>query len=196
VANASVPANTLNELVALAKAKPGQLRYGSGGTGSLHHLSMEALKGPRGLDIVHVPYKGTAQAVPAMLSGEVQLVFSALPSIAAHLKTGRVKVLAVNTLKRSAQAPEVPTIAEATGIADYDYPPEIGVLAPSKTPKAVVNRLAADIARTVRHPDTVGRFTALGIEGIGNTPEEYARQIRIDIEKYAKAVKASGVKID
>jgi tripartite-type tricarboxylate transporter receptor subunit TctC len=196
VANASVPANTLNELVALAKAKPGQLRYGSGGTGSLHHLSMEALKGPLGLDIVHVPYKGTAQAVPAMLSGEVQLVFSALPSIAAHLKTGRVKVLAVNTLKRSAQAPEVPTIAEVTGIEDYDYPPEIGVLAPSKTPKAVVNRLAADIARTVRHPDTVGRFTALGIEGIGNTPEEYARQIRIDIEKYAKAVKASGVKID
>jgi tripartite-type tricarboxylate transporter receptor subunit TctC len=196
VAHASVAANTLPELITLAKGKPGQLRYGSGGIGSVHHLSMEALKTPLGLDIVHVPYKGTGQAVPALIGGEVALLFAALPSIAPHVKAGRLRLLAVNTIKRSAQAPDVPTIAEVTGIRDYDYPPEIGVLAPAKTPKAVVNRLAQAIARAVRHAETVSRYTALGIDPVGNTPEQYAAQIRIDIAKYYKAVKAAGVKVD
>jgi tripartite-type tricarboxylate transporter receptor subunit TctC len=196
VAHASVPAGTLPELIALAKAKPGQLRYGSGGIGSVHHLSMEALKTPLGLDIVHVPYKGTGQAVPALIGGEVALLFSALPSIAPHIKAGRLKLLAVNTIKRSPQAPDIPTIAEVTGIRDYDYPPEIGVLAPAKTPKAVVSQLAQAIAKAVHHPDTVSRYTALGIEPVGNTPEQYAAKIRLDIAKYAKAVKAAGVKVD
>ena len=162
----------------------------------IHHLSMEALKTPLGLDIVHIPYTGTGQAVPALIGGEVSLLFAALPSIAAHIKAGRLKLLAVNTIKRSPQAPEVPTIAEITGIRDYDYPPEIGVLAPAKTPKLVVNRLAAAIAQAVHHPETVSRYTALGIDSVGNTPEQYAAQIRVDIAKYAKAVKAAGVKID
>lgn len=196
VAHASVPASTLPELIALAKSKPGQLRYGSGGIGSVHHLSMEALKTPLGLDIVHVPYKGTGQAVPALIGGEVALLFSALPSISAHIKAGRLKLLAVNTIKRSPQAAEIPTIAEVTGIRDYDYPPEIGVLAPAKTPKAVIDRLAQAIAAAMRHPETVGRYTALGIDPVGNTPAQYAAQIRIDIAKYAKAVKAAGVKVD
>ena len=196
VAHPSVPANTLTQLIALAKAKPGQLNYGSGGIGSLHHLGMEALKSALGLNILHVPYQGTAQSVPALLNGEVALVFSALPSIAGHLKTGRVKLLAVNTAKRSAQAPDVPTIAEVAGLPDFDYPPEIGVLAPAATPQVIVNRLAAGIAKAVRHPDTLQRFTTLGIESVGNTPEAYAAQIRIDIEKYAKAVKVSGAKVD
>jgi tripartite-type tricarboxylate transporter receptor subunit TctC len=196
VAHSSVPANTLPELIALAKSKPGQLRYGSGGIGSVHHLSMEALKTPLGLDIVHVPYKGTGQAVPALIGGEVALLFSALPSIAPHIKAGRLKLLAVNTIKRSQQAPDIPTIAEVTGIRDYDYPPEIGVLAPVKTPKAVIDRLAQAIAAAMRHPETVGRYTALGIDPVGNTPEQYAAKIRVDIAKYAKAVKAAGVKVD
>jgi tripartite-type tricarboxylate transporter receptor subunit TctC len=196
VAHASVPANTLPELIALVKAKPGQLRYGSGGIGSVHHLSMEALKTPLKLDIVHIPYKGTGQAVPALIGGEVSLLFAALPSIAQHVKAGRLKLLAVNTIKRSAQAPDVPTIAEITGIRDYDYPPAIGVLAPAKTPKAVINRLAAAITKAVQHPDTVNRYTTLGIDPVGNTPEQYAAQTRIDIAKYAKAVKTSGVKVE
>jgi tripartite-type tricarboxylate transporter receptor subunit TctC len=195
-ANASVPASTLPELIKLAKAKPGQLRYGSGGIGSVHHLSMEALKTPLGLEIIHVPYKGNGQAIPAMIGGEVALVFSALPAVEAHIKTGRVKLLAVNTLKRSAQMPNVPTVAEVTGIKDYDYPPAIGVLAPAKTPKAVVNRLAGAIAKAVHHPETASRYTALGIDPVGNTPEQYAAQIRIDMAKYAIAVKASGVKVE
>ena len=196
VAHASVPASTLTELIALAKARPGQIRYGSGGTGSLHHLSMEALKAALGLDLVHVPYKGTAQSVPALIGGEVSLAFSALPSLVAHIKTGRVKLLAVNTLKRSPQAPDVPTIAEITGIRDFDYPPEIGVLAPARTPRTIVNKLAAGISKAVHHPDSLQRFTPLGIDPVGNTPEAYARQIRIDIEKYAKAVKVSGARVD
>lgn len=195
-ANAAVPANTLAELIKLIKSKPGQMRYGSGGIGSVHHLSMEALKTPLGLDITHVPYKGNGVAIPAMIGGEVALVFSALPAIEAHLKTGRVKLLAVNTQKRSAQAPNVPTVAEVTGIKDYDYPPAIGVLAPAKTPKAVVNRLADAFARAVQHPETSKRYITLGIEPVGNTPEQYAKQVRIDIAKYAKAVKASGVKVE
>ena len=195
-ANASVPANTLAELIKLVKSKPGQMSYGSGGIGSVHHLSMEALKTPLGLDIIHVPYKGNGQAIPAMIGGEVALVFTALPAIEGHLKTGRVKLLAVNTLKRSPQAPNVPTVSEVTGIKDYDYPPAIGVLAPAKTPKVVVSRIAAAVAKAVQHPDTASRYTALGIDPVGNTPEQYAAQIRIDIAKYAKAVKTSGVKVD
>ena len=196
VAHATVPAKTLPELIALVKGKPGQFRYGSGGVGSVHHLSMEALKGPLGLDIVHVPYKGTGQAVPALLGGEVSLLFAALPSIAPHVKAGRLKLLAVNTIKRNAQAPDVPTIAEITGIKDYDYPPAIGVLAPANAPKAVVNKLAAAIAKAVHHPEVAGRYATLGIEPVGNTPAQYLAQTRIDIAKYAKAVKAAGVKVE
>jgi tripartite-type tricarboxylate transporter receptor subunit TctC len=195
-ANASVPANSLKELIALLKAKPGQFRYGSGGIGSVHHLSMEALKTPLGLDIVHVPYKGNGVAIPAMIGGEVALVFSALPAIEGHLKAGRVKLLAVNTQKRSPQAPNVPTVSEVTGIKGYDYPPAIGVLAPAKTPKAVINKLAAAIAKGVHHPEVAGRYVTLGIEPVGNTPEQYLAQTRADIAKYARAVKASGVKVE
>ena len=196
VAHASVPVTSLKELVALARARPKQLSYGSGGNGSLHHLSMAALQAPLGLELLHVPYKGTAQAVPAMLSGEVALVFSALPSIAQHWKARRVKLLAVNTARRAAQAPDVPTIAEAANIPDYDYPPQIGVLAPANTPAVIVNRLADGIAKAVKHVETQQRFTTLGIDGVGNAPADYAAQIRIDIKKYAAAVKAAAIKLD
>jgi len=195
-AHASMPANTLADLITLAKAKPGALRYGSGGIGSLHHLTMEALKGPLGLNIVHVPYKGTAQSVPALISGEVSLALSALPAVAAHRTAGRVKLLAVNTIKRSAQAPDVPTVAEITGIKDFDYPPVIGILAPSATPRAIVYLLSNAIAQAVHHREVTQRYTVLGIEPLGSTPEEYAAQNRIDIEKYAKVVKAAGVRAE
>jgi tripartite-type tricarboxylate transporter receptor subunit TctC len=195
-AHSSVPANTLNELIALAKAKPGALRYGSGGIGSLHHLSMEALNGPLGLNLVHVPYKGTAQSVPALLSGEVSLAMSALPSLAPHRAGGRVKLLAVNTLKRSAQAPDVPTVAEVTGIKDFDYPPVIGILAPSATTRTAINLLSREIAQAVRHRDVASRYTTLGIDAVGSSPEEYVTQNRVDAEKYARVVKTAGVRAE
>jgi tripartite-type tricarboxylate transporter receptor subunit TctC len=194
--HASLPAGSLSEVIALVRAKPGELRFGSSGIGSLQHLGLEALKSGLGLNIVHVPYKGTAQAVPAMLAGEVSLVFSALPSIIQHVKAGRVRTLAANTLKRSPQAPDVPTVAEVTGLQDFDYPPLIGVLAPAGTPRAVVTRLSAAIADATRHPEVAQRFTALGIDAVGSTPEAYLAQTRIDIAKYAKAVKAAGLKAE
>jgi len=195
-ANAALPANTLAELIALAKAKPGTLRYGSGGIGSLHHLSMEALNGPLHLNLVHVPYKGSAQSVPALLSGEVSLALSALPSIAQHRAAGRIKLLAVNTLKRSLQAPDVPTVAEVTGIKDFDYPPVIGILAPRATPRAIIVKLSAAIAQAVHAPQVTQRYAALGIDPVGSTPEAYAAQNRVDMVKYARAVKAAGIKAE
>ena len=131
-----------------------------------------------------------------MLAGEVALVFSAFPSILQHVKAGRVRILAANTLKRSPQAPDVPTVAEITGLKDFDYPPLIGVLAPARTPQHVVTRLSGAIADATRHAEVVQRFTALGIDPVGSTPEAYVAQTRIDIAKYAKAVKAAGLKAE
>jgi len=195
VAHPSVPANSLQQLVAYAKAHPGKLNYGSSGIGSIHHLATEALKAGFGIDIVHVPYKGTGQSVPALLGGQVALLYSALPSIAGHLKDGKVKILAISSAKRSAQTPEVPTVAES-GIPGYDYVAEIGMLAPAATPREIIQRLAGEIAKVVKQPDVVQRFTQLGIDAVGSTPEAYATLNKSDYEKYAKLVKASGAKID
>ncbi|MGQ0653288.1 MAG: Bug family tripartite tricarboxylate transporter substrate binding protein, partial [Betaproteobacteria bacterium] len=169
VAHPSVRASSFRELVALAKAEPGKLNYGSSGTGSIHHLATEALKSGLGLDLVHVPYKGTGQSVPALLGGQVALLYSALPSIAGHVKDGRVKILAISTAQRSPQTPEVPTVAES-GIPGYEFVAEIGLLAPAGTPRDVITRLAGEVARAVKLPDVVQRFTQLGIESVGSTP--------------------------
>jgi len=195
VAHPSVPANSLKELVAYAKANPGKLNYGSSGIGSIHHLATEALKAGFGIDIVHVPYKGTGQSVPALLGGQVALLYSALPSIAGHLKEGKVKMLAVSTAKRSPQTPDVPTVAES-GIPGYDFVAEIGMLAPAATPREVVSRLAGDMAKVVKQPDVIQRLTQLGIDAVGSTPEAYGQINKADYEKYAAIVKATGVKID
>ena len=195
VAHPTVPVNSLKDLVAYAKANPGKLNYGSSGIGSIHHLATEALKAGFGIDIVHVPYKGTGQSVPALLGGQVALLYSALPSIAGHLKDGKVKILAISSAKRSPQTPEVPTVAES-GIAGYDYVAEIGMLAPAGTPREIIQRLAGETAKVVKQPDVVQRFTQLGIDAVGSTPEAYATLNKSDYEKYAKLVKASGAKID
>jgi tripartite-type tricarboxylate transporter receptor subunit TctC len=154
------------------------------------------LNGTLGLGLIHVPYKGSAQSVPALLSGEISLAMSALPSLAPHRAGGRIKLLAVNTLKRSAQVPEVPTVAEVTGLKDFDYPPVIGILAPQATPRAIVNQLSAAIAQAVRHPEVAQRYTTLGIDAVGSTPEAYAAQNRVDLEKYARAVKTARIKAE
>ena len=133
--------------------------------------------------------------MPALLGGQVALLYSALPSIAGHLKDGKVKILAISSAKRSAQTPEVPTVAES-GIPGYDYVAEIGMLAPAGTPREIIQRLAGEIAKVVKQPDVVQRFTQLGIDAVGSTPEAYATLNKSDYEKYAKLVKASGAKID
>jgi tripartite-type tricarboxylate transporter receptor subunit TctC len=195
VAHPSVPANTFHELVALVKARPGQFNYGSSGIGSIHHLATEALKSALGLDIVHVPYKGTGQSVPALLGGQVSLLYSALPSIESNVKAGKVKLLAASTLKRSPEAPNVPTIAEL-GVPGYDFAPEIGVVAPAATPAAVVQKLAVEIAKAVKHPDVAQRYKQLGIEPVGSTPEFYAAMIRTSYESYGRVAKTTGTRAD
>jgi tripartite-type tricarboxylate transporter receptor subunit TctC len=195
VAHASVPANTLKELVALIKSQPGKLSYGSSGLGSIHHLAMEALKSGFNLDMVHVPYKGTGQSVPALLGGQVPLLYAALPSIESHVKSGKVKILAVSTPKRSAQTPAVPTVAES-GVPGYDYVAEIGLLAPAGTAPEIVSRLAAEVQKAVKQPDVAQRFRQLGIDPAGSTPDAYNALNRENYRKYEKLVKASGAKID
>jgi tripartite-type tricarboxylate transporter receptor subunit TctC len=195
VAYPSVPANSLKELVALAKKQPGKLNYGSSGIGSIHHLATEALKAGFGIDLVHVPYKGTGQSVPALLGGQVALLYSALPSIAGHLKDGKVKMLAISSLKRSPHTPDVPTVAE-NGIAGYDFVAEIGLSAPAGTPREIVQRLATEMAKVVKLPDVVKRFSDLGIDPVGSTPGEYAALNKTEYEKYGKLVKETGAKVD
>ena len=195
VAHPSIPARTFAELVALARSRPGQLNYGSSGTGSIHHLATEALKAALKLDIVHVPYKGMGQAVPALLGGQVAFLYSALPAIESHVKAGKVNLLAISTPKRSAQAPDVPTIAEL-GLPGYDFAPEIGMLAPSGTPAPIIARLAAEIARAAKTPELAQRFQQLGIEPVGSTPEAYGAMIRAAYDRYAQVVKIAGVKAE
>jgi tripartite-type tricarboxylate transporter receptor subunit TctC len=191
----SVPANNFKELISYIKQNPGKVNYGSSGTGSIHHLATEALKAALGLDIVHVPYKGTGQAVPALLGGQVAMLYSSLPSIESHLKAGKLKMVAVSTAKRSPEAPEVPTVAEL-GVPGYNFAPEIGVLAPAGTPAAIVQKLSTELAKAAQHPDTRKRFTQLGIDAVGSTPQEYAAVIRASSQRYGEVVKVSGVKAD
>ena len=195
-AHNSVAANDLSELIQAAKARPGELTYGSSGTGSIHHLTMEALKSGAGINLVHVPYKGAGQSIPALIGGQVALAPAALPALASHIKAGRLKLLAVNTHKRSALAPDVPTVAEITGISDFHYPSEIGFLAPSGTPKTIVEKLALEIGKALQHPDTTQRLVSVGVDIVGSTPEAYAANIQSGIERYSTVVRAAGAKAD
>ena len=195
VVHESVPANTLQELVTLVKGKPGFYNYGSSGTGTVHHLTMETFKSALGLDIIHVPYKGTGQSVPALLGGQVAMTISALPSIATYVKSGKVKVLGANTKNRSPFAPEIPAIAEL-GLPDFDFPGELGLLAPAGTPRQHIEKLAAALAQGVKRPEAMQRLTTLGMEPVGSGPQQLAERMRADIQRYGRAVKISGAKVE
>jgi tripartite-type tricarboxylate transporter receptor subunit TctC len=193
-AHPSFPANTFAELVTLIKSKPGEFAYGSSGVGSTHHLCAEAMKAALGLDIRHIPYKGTGQSVPAVVGNQVAMVFSAFPSLTGFVKGGQVKLLVVNTAKRSHFAPNVPALGEV--IPGFDFAPNIGIFAPARTPAAIVNRLADEVAKLVKEADVIQTFTTAGIEAIGGGPADYARVLEREAERDAKAVKAAGVKIE
>ena len=195
VVNPSLGVNTLNEFVALVKSRPGQYNYGSSGIGSVLHLAMEALNTSFGLKLAHVPYKGSGESVPALLGGQVNAVYASLPSIAAHVKSGKLKLLAASAPVRSPQAPDVPTVAEH-GVPGYDFQPEIGISAPAGTPAAVVAKLSSEIAKAVKQPNVVQRFTQLGIVPVGSTAEAYAVMMKASYERYARVVKASGARVD
>jgi len=187
-----VPANTLQEFIALAKAKPGTLNYGSSGIGSTHHLTMEAMKHSLGLDITHVPFKGSGQSVPALIGGQVEVLFSALPSLSGFVKAGQVKLLATNAAQRSAQAPNVPAIAEI--IPGFDFAPIVGVLAAVGTPAEAIDRISSEMAQIAKMPEVVQILNNAGIDPIGAGPADYNKAILGENERLAVAIKAAGIK--
>lgn len=196
LANPAVPANSLKELIAYAKANPGKLNYASYGSGSQPHLAMEMLKSQAGIDIVHVPYKGIPQAVPAALAGEVQLTFSGAASSQAHIKTGRLKPLAIGGKTRLALLPDVPTFTES-GFPDVPSNAWFGVFVPVATPREIVMKLHAELTRILREPDFMEKeITAKGYELVASTPEEFAAFLIADSARNARAVKISGAKAE
>ena len=195
VLNPSVPANSVQELIAYAKAHPGKLSFGSGSNGSAGHLAGEAFKAEAGVDMVHIPYKGGAPAMQALLAGDTQLMFDNLSNSTPQLKAGKIKALAVTTAKRSALAPELPTLAEA-GLPGLDIYTWWGFLAPAGTPKEIIAKWNAEVTRILVTPEMKAFFAQQGAEPAPTSPEEFSALIRREITKYAKIVKDSGAKVD
>jgi tripartite-type tricarboxylate transporter receptor subunit TctC len=192
-AHPSVPAKSLKELIALAKAKPGQVNFASTGVASVGHLTGELLNNLAGIRMTHVPYKGSGQAVTDLLGGHVQVMFSGFSSTLPHIRAGKLRALAVTGAQRSPALSEVPTIAEQ-GFPGVEATAWYGVLAPAGTPKPVVVRLHGELVKIFRIPDVVQRLDGLGFEIIGSTPEQFAAYMRTETRKWAKVVKASGAK--
>jgi tripartite-type tricarboxylate transporter receptor subunit TctC len=192
VAQSSLGISSLNELVAYAKANPGKLTYGSAGIGSIHHISMESVKAALGLDIVHVPYKGSGQAVPAFIGGEVSLVVSAYTALAGHVKSGKARFVAVTSSQRITQAPEATPVAEL--VPGFNFSSELGVSYPAGTPAPIVSKLSAEIGKALNHPEIKDRLNTMGFVIIASTPQAYAENIRNNMVTFEKAVKISGAK--
>ena len=189
--NASVPAHSVKDLVALAKAKPGSLNFGSAGSGGPTHMAGEMLKSMGHIDIVHVPYKGNAASLIDLVAGRVQMMFSNLLTAGPHARAGKLRAIAISSSKRSPQAPELPTIAES-GVPGYDLTPWYGVLFPAGTPRPIVMRLNQEIGGILTTPDMVERFRTQGIDLVTSTPEAFAALIKSEIPKWRKVVKDSG----
>jgi tripartite-type tricarboxylate transporter receptor subunit TctC len=193
VAHPTVQATNLKELIALAKAKPGQLNYGSASVASVGHLTGELLNSRAGMRMTHVAYKGSGQAVTDVLGGHIQLMFSGFSSVMPHIKSGKLRPLVQTGEKRSPALPDVPTIAES-GFPKFEATAWYGVHAPAKTPKSVVNRLNAEFLKALKLPDVRERLGSLGFEIVGSTPEHYGSYIKSEIRKWEKVVKASGAR--
>jgi tripartite-type tricarboxylate transporter receptor subunit TctC len=195
VVNPAVPAKSVKELIAYAKANPGKVTYGSNGQGTAQHLTGEQFAAMAGVELVHVPYKGSGPLTQALMGGEITMSFDTVTPVLPHIQAGKLRPLAVTTAKRSSALPEVPTVAEA-GLPGFDMGSWFGLLAPAKTPPAVVAKLNADVVKVLNMPDVRKRLQDVGAEPIANTAEQMAAQIRADTENYAKVVKRANVKIE
>ena len=195
VVHPTLPVQNVKELVALARSRPNQLNYASPGAGSTTHLANELLKSATGMKIVHVPYKGVAPAAVDLISGQVQMMAGDLSSLIPHVKSNRMRALAVTGAKRSHLLPQVPTVAES-GVAGYEASGWFGVLVPAATPPAVVERLNASIVKGLAMPDARERLSAFGGEAGGSTPEQFAAHIRGEAAKWGKLIKSLGLKSD
>lgn len=188
----SLPAKNLRGLIALAKAKPGQLNFASSGLGSSNQMAGELFKMMAGLNIVHVPYKGNAPALTDTVAGHVEMMFSGVPALLPHIHSGRLRAIAIGSLKRFSALPDVPTFDES-GINGYEATTWFGLMAPVKTPREIVARLNAEVDKILKSPDLQTRFIADGLEPIGGSQEEFDKFIRAEIEKYAKVIRAAGL---
>jgi len=193
VINSGVAAKSVQDLIALAKAKPGQLNYGSGGTGTTTHLGVELFKLAAGVNIVHVPYKGTGQSLTDVIGGQVQMMMSSMLPAVPHVKAGRLRALGVTSARRSAIYPELPTLAES-GLPGFETTSWHGMLAPARTPKAVVNRIHAELVKTLTQPDVKAIFANQGMDVVASSQEDFAAYIRNETAKWTKVIKAIGTK--
>src|SRR5262245_24091549 len=190
--NPKVPAANLSEFIAYAKANPGKINYGSGGIASTHHLSMEAMAAALKLDMKHVPFKGTGEAVPALLGGHIDVLFSAYPSLSGAAEGGQLRLLATNGLQRSTQTPDLPALSEV--ISGFDLAPTIGVFGRADTAPAAVDKLVAEALATLKEPEVVGQLAVVGVEAAGAAPDGYAAAIEAEGKRMAAAVEAAGLK--
>ena len=188
VVNSEVPAKNIAEFIALAKTQPGKLNYGSAGAGTAHHLIGEMFKLRAGVDLVHVPYKGSAPAVADLLSGQVQLMFDTVTSGLPQVKAGKLRALAVTTAKRSSAMPDVPSLSE-TALPGFDVGTWFGLLAPAATPPAIVQKLNAEIVKIIQQPDVRKQMLEAGSDPMGNTSQQMAAQIKAELEAFESVVK-------
>ena len=193
VVHPSLPVKSVKELIAFAQARPGQLNFGSSGVATGTHLSMELLMYMTGIRMVHIPYKGGSLNVNALIGGETQVNFSTISTALPHVETGRLRALAVSTAVRAAAAPEVPTIAEA-GVKGYEYSSWIGLLAPAKTPPAILARLNAEAVKAIRTPEIKAILAVEASEPVGNSPAEFDAVMKSEVARWLKVVKAAGIK--
>ena len=193
IVHPSVPARNVKELIALARAQPKKLVYGSGGIGNVTHLEMEIMNSMVGVQMTHVPYKGSAPSIVGLVSGEVQAVFSSIPSALGQIRAGRIRALGVSILKRSSVLPDVPTLDES-GVPGFDAASWYAVFAPAGTPKNVVAVLGKEVVRIMNVPDVRERFVSDGFEPAGTGPAEFTKFLRAELVKWAKAVETAGVK--
>ena len=189
----SLPAKTLKELIALARARPGQLNFASSGLGSSNQMAGELLKVMAGINMVHVPYKGNAPALIDTVAGNVDMIFSGVPALVPHINSGRLRAIAIGSLKRFEAIPAVPTFDES-GLKGYEATTWFGLMAPIKTPKEILARLNVEVGKILMSADIKGRFANDGLEPIGGTQDAFARFIREEIDKYAKVIKAAGIR--
>ena len=195
VVHPSVPAKNVRELIALAKARPNELRHGSTGSGSPHHLAAELFKTMAGVKMIHIPYKGASPALVDVVAGHIEVYFGAMVSVLPHVKNGRLRPLGVTSMKRTAAAPEIPTLDEQ-GLKGFETGSWFGVALPAGAPREIIAKQHAEVVRIIKLPEVTERIASEGAEFIGNSPDEYTAFVKDEIAKWGKVVKMSGAKVD